>query len=125
VAPFFLPAVGVGFAVGSAIGGWNAGWSTAIGVSVVAVNFVGAGLSFAWAATISPIALAAVGVLGFFIRMITIVLLMIALNRLGWFSPAAFAAAVVPATAVLLAFEMKVLSGRMQLDLWSVGETSR
>jgi hypothetical protein len=91
----------------------------------VGVNFVGAGLSFAWAAAISPMALGAVAVLGFFVRMATILLLMIALNRLGWFSPAAFAAAVVPATAVLLAFEMKVLSGRMQLDLWSVGEPSR
>jgi len=26
---------------------------------------------------------------------------------------------------VLLMFEMKVLSGRMQPDLWSIGETSR
>jgi hypothetical protein len=125
VSPFLLPAVGVGFAVGAALGGWNAGWSAAIGVSVVGVNFVGAGLSFAWAAAIFPMALGAVAVLGFFVRMATILLLMIALNGLGWFSPAAFAAAVVPATAVLLAFEMKVLSGRMQLDLWSVGETSR
>jgi hypothetical protein len=125
VAPFLLPAVGVGFAVGAALGGWNAGWSTAIGVSVVAVNFVGAGLSFGWAAAISPMALGTVAVLGFFVRMATILLLMIALNGLEWFSPAAFAAAVVPATAVLLAFELKVLSGRMQLDLWSVGETSR
>lgn len=125
VAPFLLPAVGIGFVVGAALGGWNAGWSTAIGVSVVAVNFVGAGLSFAWAAAVSPTALGAVAVLGFFVRMATILFLMIALNGLEWFSPAAFAAAVVPATAVLLAFEMKVLSGRMQLDLWSVGETSR
>lgn len=125
VAPFLLPAVVVGFGVGAAVGGRNAGWSTAIGVSVVAVNFVGAGLSFAWAATISPMALAAVGVLGFFVRMATILVLMIALNQLEWFSPTAFAAAVVPATAVLLMFEMKVLSGRMQPDLWSIGETSR
>jgi len=120
VAPFLLPAVVVGFGVGAAVGGRNTGWSTAIGVSVVAVNFVGAGLSFAWAATISPMALAAVGV-----RMATILVLMIALNQLEWFSPTAFAAAVVPATAVLLMFEMKVLSGRMQPDLWSIGETSR
>jgi len=117
--------MGVAFAVGAALGGRNAGWSTAIGVSVVAVNFVGAGLSFAWAATISPMALAAVGVLGFFVRMATILFLMIALNRLDWFSPTAFAGAVVPATAVLLMFEMKVLSGRMQVDMWSVGKTSR
>jgi len=74
---------------------------------------------------ISPMALAAVGVLGFFVRMATILFLMIALNRLDWFSPTAFAGAVVPATAVLLMFEMKVLSGRMQVDMGSVEETSR
>ncbi|HEV8621343.1 MAG TPA: hypothetical protein VGR33_00400 [Actinomycetota bacterium] len=125
VTPFLFPAVGVAFALGAALGGPNAGWSTAIGVSVVAINFLGAGLSFAWAAAISPMALAAVGVVGFFVRMATILVLMIALNRLDWFSPTAFAAAVVPATAVLLMFEMKVLSGRMQADMWSVGETSR
>jgi hypothetical protein len=125
VAPFLFPAVGVAFVLGAALGGPNAGWSTAIAVGVVAVNFLGAGLSFAWAATISPMALAAVGVVGFFVRMTTILVLMIALNRLDWFSPTAFAAAVVPATAVLLMFEMKVLSGRMQVDMWSVGETSK
>lgn len=125
VTPFLFPAMGVAFAIGAALGGRYAGWSTAIGVAVVGVNFVGAGLSFAWAATISPMALAAVGVLGFFVRMATILVLMIALNQLDWFSPTAFAAAVVPATAVLLMFEMKVLSGRMQPDLWSIGETSR
>ncbi len=125
VTPFLFPAVGVAFALGAALGGPNVGWSTAIGVSVVAINFLGAGLSFAWAAPISPMALAAVGVVGFFVRMATILVLMIALNRLDWFSPTAFAAAVVPATAVLLMFEMKVLSGRMLADMWSVGETSR
>jgi hypothetical protein len=125
VTPFLLPAVGVAFALGAALGGPNAGWSTAIAVAVVTVNFVGAGLSFAWAATISPMALAAVGVVGFFVRMTTILVLMIALNRLDWFSPIAFAAAVVPATAVLLMFEMKVMSGRMQVDMWSVGETPK
>ena len=125
VAPFLFPAVGVAFVLGAVLGGQSAGWSTAIGVAVVAVNFVGAGLSFAWAAAISPMALAAVGVVGFFVRMTTILVLMIALNRLDWFSPTAFAAAVVPATAVLLMFELKVLSGRMQVDMWSVGETSK
>ena len=117
--------MGIAFALGVALGGPKAGWSTTIAVAVVAVNFVGAGLSFAWAATISPMALAAVGVVGFFVRMTTILVLMIALNRLDWFSPTAFAAAVVPATAVLLMFEMKVLSGRMQVDMWSVEETTR
>jgi hypothetical protein len=40
------------------------------------------------------------------------------LDRLSWFSPLAFAAAFVPTTIALLVFEMKLLAGRMQADLW-------
>lgn len=123
-APFIPPAAGLGLVAGAALAGWGAGWSAAIGVAVVAANFLVAGLSFAWAASISSIALAAVGLAGFFLRMLTILVLLIVLNGLDWFSPVAFAAAAVPATVVLLAFEMKALSGRMQLDLWSIGKGS-
>jgi hypothetical protein len=69
-------------------------------------------------------ALAAVGVAGYFLRMFTILVLLIALNGLDWFSAVAFVAAVVPATVVLLAFEMKMLSGRMQVELWSIEKGS-
>jgi hypothetical protein len=124
VAPFIPPAAGLGLLGGAALAGWDAGWSAAIGVSVVAANFIAAGLSFAWAASISAMALAAVAVAGFFLRMLTILVLLIVLNGLAWFSAVAFAAAAVPATVVLLAFEMKALSGRMQLELWSIGKGS-
>jgi hypothetical protein len=43
----------------------------------------------------------------------------VALNTLAWFSPLAFALALVPSTVVLLVYEAKALSGRMQVDLWS------
>jgi hypothetical protein len=45
------------------------------------------------------------------------------LNRLAWFSPVAFVAAVVPATVALLAFEARVLSGRLQANLWTLPST--
>jgi hypothetical protein len=124
VAPFIPLAAGLGLVGGAALADWDAGWSAAIGVSVVAANFLAAGLSFTWAARISSMALAAVGVAGFFLRMLTILVLLIALNGLDWFSPVAFAAAAVPATVVLLAFEMKALSGRIQPELWSIGKGS-
>ena len=60
----------------------------------------------------------AVGLGGYFIRLVTILLIMVGLNTLEWFSPVAFLVAVVPATVLLLGFEMKQLSGRMQADLW-------
>jgi hypothetical protein len=124
VAPFILPAAGLGLVAGTAVAGWDAGWSAVIGVSVVAANFFAGALSFTWAARISSMALAAVGVAGFFLRMLTILVLLIVLNGLDWFSAVAFAAAAVPATVVLLAFEMKALSGRMQLELWSIEKGS-
>ena len=65
---------------------------------------------------------------GFVVRMALIVALMFLLNAFGWFSPVAFALAVVPATVVLLAFEMKLVAGGLgtelqlparQLDRWA------
>jgi hypothetical protein len=111
MAPFALPAAVLAFVVGSMAGGWNAGWSAFIGVAIVALNFVAHGLSLARAARSSLTALGAVAVGGFVIRLGLIVAIMFALNRLEFFSPLAFGLAVVPATMLLLAFEMKLLAG--------------
>ena len=119
ILPYAPPAFGLALALGTVLGGWAAGWSAAIGVIVMAANFVAHGLSLAWAARISPTVVFAVGMGGFVVRLGTILLVLILLNRLAWFSPVAFVAAVVPATIVLLIFEAKLLSGRMQVDLWS------
>ena len=117
--PFMAPAVILAFAAGTLIAGTNAGWSAAIGVVIVEANFIAHGLSLAWAARISLVALYAVGMGGFVVRLGVIVAIMFGLNQLAWFSPRAFAAAVVPGTIALLIFEMKQLSGHMQADLWT------
>jgi ATP synthase protein I len=109
----------VAFVLGYAAGGWGAAWSAAIGVAIVTVNFVASALSIAWAAGISLTILAAVALGGFVVRLIAIVIALVALNTLAWFSPLAFALALVPSTVVLLVYEAKALSGRMQVDLWS------
>jgi hypothetical protein len=116
--PYAIPALVVAFAAGALLGGADVGWSAAIGVAVVTANFVAYGLSLAWAAAISPMALMVVGLGGFIVRLAVIVLLLVGLTELSWFSPVAFLAAVIPATALLLGFEMKVISGRLQADLW-------
>ena len=124
--PWAAPALGLTLTLGSLIGGWNAGWSAAIGVGVVLLNLVAHGLSLAWAARISPSMVFAVGMGGFVLRLGSILLILVLLDRLAWFSAAAFVAAVVPATIALLVYEAKVLSGRMQVDLWSSArETQR
>ncbi len=119
IVPRALPAIPLAFLLGLAAGGANAGWSAAIGVTVVLANFAAHGLSLARAARISPTVLFAVGLGGFFVRLSGILMVMLALDRLKFFSPGAFAAALVPATVALLVFEIRLLSGRFSADLWS------
>ncbi len=107
------------------VGDLDAGAAAAIGIAVVAANFVASALSIGWAARISPTLVFAVAMGGFFLRMVVIVILLVILNTLSWFSPTAFALSVVPATIVLLVFEARAVSGRMQADLWSFGEGTR
>lgn len=125
VLPFVVPAMGVAFVIGDVAGGLQAGWSALIGVVVVAANFLAGAFSMAWAATVSVIAVFAVGLGGFLVRMAAILGVMLLLNRLDWFSPLSFALTVVPATILLLGFEMKVTSGRMQADMWYFREPAR
>jgi hypothetical protein len=118
VVPFSIPALAIAFVAGALLGGPDAGWSAALGVAVVLANFFAYAFSLAWAAAISPTAVFAVGLGGFLVRIAVIVAILVALNSLSWFSAVAFVLAVVPATILLLGFEMKVLSGRMQADMW-------
>ena len=120
--PFIPVGTIVAFALGTLAAGSGAAWSAAIGVGVVAANFVASALSIAWAARISPTLVFAVAVGGFFGRMLVIVTVLVALNTLSWFSPTSFALSVVPATIILLVFEARALSGRTQVALWSFDE---
>ncbi len=117
--PFAPAAFVVAFVSGTVLVDANAGWSAALAVAVVAVNVVANGLSLAWAARISPTAMYAVGLGGFVVRLVVFLVLMLALDRLFWFTPVAFAIAFMVTTVALLGSEMKILSGRrLQADLW-------
>ena len=118
ISPFALPVAIAAFVLGTLVDGTDAGWSAAIAIAVVYVNFVAHGSSLALAATISPTVLFAVGVGGFLVRLGIIVLVIALLQQTEWFSIVAFIAALIPATITLLMVEMKILSGRMQADLW-------
>jgi hypothetical protein len=121
--PLSIPAVVIAVVIGGLLGGRYAAVSAVIGVAVVFLNFIVHGLSLNHAAQISLTALYAAGLFGFVVRLGVIFVIMILLNQLAWFSPVAFAAAVIPCTIVLLVFEMKQLSGRMQVDLWTFPST--
>ncbi|HYV00829.1 MAG TPA: hypothetical protein VEM93_00580 [Actinomycetota bacterium] len=117
IAPFGLPAAAAALAAGALAGGWGVGWSASVGIAVVTLNFVANGLSLARAARVSLQALMAVALLGFVVRLGAILAFMFLLNRFGWFSPLAFGLAVVPATILLLGFEMKLLAGGLGTEL--------
>ena len=119
VSPFALPALLLAFAVGWLFGGSGAAWSAAIAIAIVYVNFLANALSMAWAADISPTLVSIVGIGGYVIRLLIYTIALVLLNQLSWFSPIAFALALVPAIVALLVFEAKLLSGRMQADLWT------
>jgi hypothetical protein len=113
------------FALGQLFGGTDAAWSAAIAAVIVVVNFVAAALSVAWAARISPPILFAVAMGGFVVRLIVYTVALVLLNTLEWFSPLAFALALVPTVIGLLVVEARSLSGRMQADMWSFQGAAR
>ncbi len=119
VLPFVPLAAVAAFAIGWLVAGSGAAWSALIAVVVVAVNFVAFALSIAWAARVSPTMLAVVALGGYLVRLIVYTLVLVALNTLAWFSPLAFTLALMPAVIGLLVYEAKLLSGRLQADLWS------
>jgi hypothetical protein len=125
IAPWALPVGIAAFAFGTWIAGPDAGWSAVIAVAVVFANFVGHGWSLALAATISPTVLYAVGLGGFVVRLGIVVVVIALLEQTAWFSVVAFIAALVPTTIALLIVEMKMLSGRMQAELWTLPSGER
>ena len=119
VLPFAPPVAVAAFLLGYALSGSGAAWSAAIGVVIVTANFLMFALSIAWAAAISPTMLAIVALGGYLVRLIIFTIALVLLTKVAWFSPVAFALTLVPATIALLVYEAKLLSGRMQADLWS------
>jgi hypothetical protein len=117
-APLAIPAAAVAFLVGTVAAGWNVGWSAAAGIAVVGLNFAASGLSLSWAARISLTAIAAVVMGGFIVRLGAILAVMFVLDRFtGWFVPAAFGFAVIPATILLLVYELRLLASGVGTEL--------
>lgn len=119
ILPFVPLALIAAFAIGWIVGDSGAAWSAAIAVVIVAANFVAFALSIAWAAKVSPTMLAIVALGGYLVRLIVFTMVLVGLNTLAWFSPLAFVCALMPAVIALLVYEAKILSGRMQADMWS------
>jgi hypothetical protein len=117
VVPYGVPAALLALLVGALAVDRGTGWSAAIGVLVVVANTVANALMLSRAARISLTAYSAAVMGGFIVRLAVIVAIMFALNQLSWFSPLAFGLAVVPATLLLLAYEMKLVASGLGQEL--------
>ncbi len=117
VIPFAPPAALVALLVGWLVASWGTGWSAALGIVVVVGNAAANALLLSRAARISLTAYSAAVMGGFVLRLGVIVAIMFALNRLNWFSPLAFGVTVMPATILLLAYEMKLVAGGLGQEL--------
>src|SRR5437899_2342945 len=116
-APYVPLAIVLALLLGWLLAGWSVGWSSAIGVFLVAANAAVNAELLARSARISLVAYAAAVMGGFIVRLGAIVAAMFGLNQLDWFSPLAFGLAVIPATALLLGYEMKLLAGGLGTEL--------
>src|SRR5438094_2659855 len=84
--PYSVPAAAGAFLIGTLASGPRAGGSAALAIAVVAGNLVLSGLSIAWAAGISAVAIYAVALGGFVVRLTAFLVLLVLLTRFGWFS---------------------------------------
>ena len=125
VTPFAVPAALLAYVVGALFGGADAGWSAVIAVVLVYLNFLANALSISWAASVSPTLVSIIALGGYVVRLIIYTVALVLLNQLPWFSPVAFALTLVPTIVGLLIFEAKMLSGRMQADLWTFDGAGR
>ena len=123
--PLGLPAFVLAVGAGAAFGGAGAAVSAGLGIVAVTANLVAHARSAAWASRISATAVMVAELGGYVLRIATFTAALFLLDRLSWFSAVAFVAAFVPATAVLLVLEMKLLGGRIQADLWYFREAQR
>lgn len=105
--------------------GWKAGASSALGMGTVLANFLIHGWSLAWAARLSLSVFYAVAMLGVVVRLGAIIAAMLWLKGFAFFSPLVFLLAAVVGTIALLAFEMRQLQGRLQVELWSLPSRQR
>lgn len=120
VLPYSVPAIAVAAVLGGVLSGRDAAISAALAMVVVFAFFVSYSYSLVYAARISPMLLMAVGLGGFMVRIAFFVVLLLLLRDLSWFSMAAFVVAFVIGTVALLSVEIKMVSGRMQADLWDL-----
>lgn len=102
-------AIPVAASAGYVAGGVNGSWSAAAAVAVVVLNFAVHGMSLAWAAGISVVAVQVTALAGVVIRMGVIAGILVGLTRVPAFAPVTFVVAAILATLALLVYEARLV----------------
>lgn len=99
------------------IGGWRGMWSAAIGLAIVAGNFLLSGALLSLAARLSLSLYHAAALFGFFLRLGLITLTMVIVVRLGDVDRLAFGITVVASYLALLTWEAATMAHRAEKEL--------
>jgi hypothetical protein len=108
-----IPAAPVIVLVAGVLGGANGAWSALLAVAVVAANFLLAAVSLSWAARISPVALMAMAMAGFLVRMGLVTAVILAVRHTSWINLSALAITILATHLGLLFWEMKYVGATL------------
>lgn len=93
--------------------GANGAWTAALAIVVVAANFLLAAVSLSWAARTSPVALMAVALGGFLVRMGLLTAVILAVRHASWINLSVLAITILATQLGLLFWEMRYVGGSL------------
>jgi hypothetical protein len=108
-----LPAAPIIVLAALVLGGASGAWSAALGVVVVAANFLLAAFSLSWAARVSPVALMATALGGFLVRMALLTAVILVVRHASWINLSAFAITILATHLGLLFWEMRYVGASL------------
>lgn len=108
-----LPIAPVIVVVALLFGGAAGAWSALLAVGVVVLNFLLAAVSLSWAARTSPVALMAMALGGFLVRMMLVTAVVLAVRHASWINLSVLAITILVTQLGLLFWETKYVGASL------------
>jgi hypothetical protein len=99
--------------VAALFGGSKGAWSALLAVTVVVANFLLAAASLSWAARTSPVALMAMALGGFLVRMMLVTAVVLAVRHASWINLSVLAITILVTQLGLLFWETKYVGASL------------
>ena len=99
--------------VAALLAGSKGAWSALLAVTVVVANFLLAAASLSWAARTSPIALMAMALGGFLVRMMVVTAVVLAVRHASWINLSVLAITILVTQLGLLFWETKYVGASL------------